>query len=401
MIKIFTPLFLLFCSFGIQNSYAQNTLTTALKEQGFENIRLLETEDACTISIENKSYRSDVLGITLAMNTISDQIEDNKQINLLLLDNGLPVLVFRVQVQAWKEFKKEGISPDDFSGHFEVSRDVRSEWERIKSISPENRVIRQADLIFYPNMAFRNTRRDKIYETRFEIAPALEHSLWKGNKITGQVIFPIHNELGYEGDFIRPGFVTLTQNINLPKRWFAQLSSGNFSNNRYGFSGSLNHSFKNENWLLELNAGLTGASHFYDYTWTHTALEAFTASAFLSWMCPQFNLQFKGGVAQYIYKDKGLYGSLTRYFGETMVEFYAMLGEDDFNGGFRVSIPLPGKKRIRKGKIIKITIPESYCLSYNAGTELYYGQMFSSNRVNNKRRMRKFPVVLKNQIVHF
>jgi len=401
MSKILTPLFLLFYLLGILNCYSQNTLTSALEEQGFENIRILETKDAITISIENKSYRSDVRGITIALNTISEQVENEKQINLLLLNNDLPVLIFRVQVQAWKEFKKEDITPDYFSGQFEVSRDTRYEWESLKSISPANRVIRQADLIIYPNIAFRNTRRDKLYETRFEIAPALEHSLWRGNKITGQVIFPIHNELGYEGDFIRPGFVTLSQEINLPKRWFAQVNSGNFSNNRYGFDCSLNHSFKNENWLLELNAGFTGASYFYDNTWTHTSLDAFTASASISWFYPQYNLQFKGGVAQYIYQDKGLHGSLTRYFGETMVEFYAMLGEDDFNGGFRVTIPLPFKKRLRKGKIIKITIPESLRLSYNAGTELYYGQMYSTNKQGSKTTIRKFPKLLKNQIINF
>jgi len=233
---------------------------------------------------------------------------------------------------------------------------------------------------------------------QLNLAPALEFSVWKGMNFTGQMIFPIINELGYEGGFVRPGYVTLSQEFRLPRQWFVKATAGNFSDTRYGIDLSLKHHLANERWNIELNAGLTGSSHFFDYKWTKSSMNTITWSAAASYYYPRYGLKFKAGAAQYIYKDRGLFASCTRYFGEKAFGFYALLGEQSTNGGFHLTFPFPDKKRSSR-KAFRITIPKYYEMSYDAGTEFLNGQIYKTspdlNRINNNNH----PEYLINEIL--
>ena len=162
----------------------------------------------------------------------------------------------------------------------------------------DNRNTGKFDFIVYPQFAFRNTTLEKLYEVQLNVAPAIEFSIWKGMNFTGQVIFPVINELGYEGGFIRPGYVTLSQDFRLPKQWFGKASMGNFSDTRYGIDFTMKHPFRNENWNLDLNIGLTGSSHFIDSRWTRTNLNTVTWASSVSYYYPHLNLRFKAGAAE-------------------------------------------------------------------------------------------------------
>ena len=78
----------------------------------------------------------------------------------------------------------------------------------------------------YPELLFRNYILSKVYEIVVNVSPAIEVSLWKGMKLTGQVIFPIYNDYGQRYKQIRPGFVTLSQTVRLPQRTFLTASVG-------------------------------------------------------------------------------------------------------------------------------------------------------------------------------
>ena len=108
---------------------------------------------------------------------------------------------------------------------------------------------------------------------------------------------------------------------------------------------------------------------------------------------------FEGGAAQYIYNDRGLFATCTRFFGETSVGFYALVNEKNLNGGFIVTIPFPFKKRLKRS-LIRLTIPDNFNLGYNAGAELYYSQNFRSNIDDNLINNINFTVMFKNEIIN-
>lgn len=377
------------------------TLPEKLKEAGFENIRTRTLNNVCYVSIENKVYRSDAHGVTTALDLIVEALADSLEVQLLLLENDVPQVLLSVNAKTWTAFRNKSLSKETFAEEFRVTREVMQMWSKLKPTASANKGKYKADLLIYPDFAYENRRLDKIYETRFGIAPLLKHSFWRGNEVNAQLIFPIHNELGHEGDYIRPGYLTLSQEFLPADRWVVKLTAGNFSHNRYGIHGQLNHNLSNENWNLELDAGYTGSSYFYEHRWSKSALNTFTGSASLSWLYPEYNLQLKGGVARYINNDTGIYATVKRYFRNAAIEFYAQYSSDNLNGGVNLSIPLPPRKRSRIKNSILLTLPEDLYFSYNAGTESHYGQFYRPEYVVNKIKIRKFPLLIKNQIINY
>lgn len=357
-----------------------------LHQSGLENLRLLQTEGKLTLCFENVTYRWQVLCLAQTIDHLTDSLTEPVDLEIILLEKNIPKLLVKVNSADWKNFRIGNLPAGEFSSKLTITAKTDEVWSKIKNQEAGNKSVGKFDLIMYPQFAFKNTYLKKLYEVQLNLAPAIEFSMWKGMSFTGQVIFPIINELGYEGGFIRPGYVTLSQEIRLPRQWFVKATAGNFSDTRYGLDLMLKHPLPNERWNIELNAGLTGSSHFFDYKWTNSSLNTLTGSASISYYFPRYNLKFKAGAAQYIYKDRGLFASCTRFFGEKAFGFYAMLGEHNSNGGFHLTIPFPIQKRSSR-KLFRLTVPKYYEMSYDGGTEFLNGQTYGTspdqNRINN------------------
>lgn len=380
-------------------SQSLDSLSLGLETLGFENIRNVKSDGIYYISVENNVYRWDALAIAEALDLISGLVPDSSKINLLMVEKGIPNNLVSVNSTSWKDFRSGTLDKEQFSDRFRVTWEIDESWNKLKKYKPANRNTGKTDVVIYPQFSYQNIRVAKIYETQFNIAPAVEFSLWRGNKITGQVIFPLHNELGYEGNFIRPGYLSVSQQFRIHKNWMGKFSAGNFSNSRYGFDLYFMHPLQNENWNLELRAGVTGSSHFFDSKLTHGEFNSFSWSSSLSWYYQRFNIVLKAGAAQYIYNDMGLYATCTRFFGETTIGFFAQAYKIGYNGGFMVSIPFPLKKRSTR-KLIRVTVPKHFDLNYSSSNEFYYRQSFRTNPDENKIKFHSFARLFKNQILN-
>ena len=100
---------------------------------------------------------------------------------------------------------------------FHISYTIDKNYNLFSADQARNSNINKIDFVVYPQLALQNTSLNQIYETQFNLAPAMEMDLWSGMQFTGQVIFPIINDLGPQGDQIRPGFVNLAQNFRIGK----------------------------------------------------------------------------------------------------------------------------------------------------------------------------------------
>lgn len=369
-----------------------------LQQSGLENLRLLQAEGKLTLCFENITYRWQVMGIVQSIDQLTDSLTEPVDLEVILLEKNIPRLLVKINSADWKNFRNGNLPAGEFSSKLKISAKTEDAWNRIKNLEAGNKSTGKFDLIVYPQFAFKNTLKKKLYEVQLNLAPAIEFSMWKGMNFTGQVIFPIINELGYEGGFIRPGYVTLSQEFRLPRQWFVKGTAGNFSDTRYGIDFLLKHPLRNERWNIELNAGLTGSSHFFDYKWTNSSMNTLTWSVAASYYVPQFDLKLKAGAAQYIYKDRGLFASCTRFFGEKAFGFYALLGEHDSNGGFHLSFPLPFQKRSVR-KLFRISVPKYYEMTYDGGTEFLNGQSYGTSPDQNRINNNNHPDYLINEII--
>lgn len=99
----------------------------------------------------------------------------------------------------------------------------------------KNSSLFKVDVLVYPQLAFRNLLLTQIYQVLFDLSPAVEVSLWKGMKLTGQLKIPVYNDgYGSYEDKIHPGHLTISQRFRLPYNVFGKVTMGYFNADRYG-----------------------------------------------------------------------------------------------------------------------------------------------------------------------
>ena len=117
---------------------------------------------------------------------------------------------------------------------WEVSYNLGKNWRQATKGKKKNGSLFKVDIVVYPELYFKNVVITQIYQVLFNLSPAIEVSLWKGMKLTAQMILPIYND-GYPNGYkkVRPGFVELAQSVRLPYNTFARLAIGHFNNDRF------------------------------------------------------------------------------------------------------------------------------------------------------------------------
>ena len=217
-------------------------------------------------------------------------------------------------------------------------------------------------------------------------------------QFTAQIIFPIVNDYGKEGDQIRLGFLTLSQNFRVFKQLFGKVSIGNFNNNRYGLDFSLHYPFKNTRWEVGGNVGYTGSSHFIDGWWVLDEINTFTWSVMAGYFLPKFSLQTNISYGKFLFGDYGARLDCTRLFGETAIGFYFMYSGGEPNGGFHFAIPIPPRKRWKR-RTIRIVPLKYFDWEYNAGTEFELGRYYEVRPNENRTEHYFNPNYIQNELL--
>ena len=372
---------------GNELSYAQ-----------FENVRAIRTEGKYLIAFEDNCYRWNVAGLSSALDLISTYAK-GKPVTVFLLNKGIPQIkidISNTNVISSISSRKSEVLEDEFN----VSYATGDEWEVLKNIAPINPPENKIDLVIYPQFGLRNMTLSQIYEIQFNLAPTLEVSLWKGMYFTGQVIFPIVDDLTTQKYNIRPGFVTLSQNFRLPFAIFGRATIGNFSSNRYGIDINIEHPFAYTNWTVGFNAGLTGKSEFRNGQWITGEANTQTWFVKTGYFYSNLDVKFDLSYGKYLNGDRGFRADCTRHIGANTVGFFAMRSGGKINGGFHFSVPILPIKRNRKHALR--VIPTRFIdWEYNAGTEFYYGKTYETRPNENKSEHFINPDYIRNEILNY
>lgn len=317
-----------------------------LQHAGIENIRYLENENNITVSFENNVYRSVYSGIGKAINACLKSSENIKEIQLVVLDNNIPRLLITLPKTLLKAYQSGDISQEIIYRRMVISTDTDN---AIKMLRGSGKMINpsawKTDIVVYPELFLKNTSFNKLYTYAISLSPALEMGLWKGGKLTAQVVLPVATNLYGEYRKIHPGVMTLSQEVRLKYNFLGRITAGNFTHNRMG--AQMEMRYTTGNGRLEIGA-LLGSTVYSGVVegegWYISTRQRINAAIMASVYEPHTNLQFDLQAGRYIYGDYGARGDCTRHFGEYAVGLYGMYIEGEFNGGFHLSIPLPGRK---------------------------------------------------------
>ena len=333
----------------------------ALEEQGFSNIRVARRDSLTVVTIQNDAYKLQASGIAAATRTLEKEgLLENGVVKLIVLDYDVPqvTLTYDSKVGDWKA-----------SHHLD-----KEDWKLARTALKTSSSFGKVDVVVYPQVSLMNLIITQVYQSLWQLSPAVEMTLWPGSKLSYQVKFPIYND-GYgsrEGK-IHPGMITLSQRFRLPYDIIGRASAGIFSNNRYGVALDLKRRFSFAPWLmLEGGFSMIGLCYFEGFTFhVSPELEPFWyAGGNAYW--PKAQTEFRAKVQKFLLADYGVKAEMIRHFRYCSIGFYVEKGLNTYahtNGGFRFQIALPPYRYKRPGYWPRVTTSGQMGMGYNANNE--------------------------------
>lgn len=365
---------------------------------GFENVRWVENDSERIYTIENVAYKIQEEGIAKAIETIEKHgLPKGKKCKVIVTRLDIPELSLTYQVLD---------SKDTTRGKWKASYDTRNSWKEVKKEKKKNDSRFKTDILIYPQLSFQNMDITKIYQVMFSLNPALEISLWQGMKFTGQVILPLYVDTeGYAAyspiyKKVRPGFITLSQRINLPYKFKAKATIGFFNQDQHGIDIQLFRPFKDERFSLESRIGYTGWGYWDGFKHKYNGKYQWTWSCGGNFFWPQYNTLFSLKAEQYLLGEKGVRFDMIRNFKYVSIGFYAMKAENaSSNGGFRFQVALPPYKHKKHKYIPRVTMSKNMGIIYNAGNErIYYRQYRVESSDNIMEQNSLNPIFIENEL---
>jgi len=340
----------------------QNLLEKKIIEAGFENVREVEYDEKVLVYAEGTAYINKERALAVIKEILENEAElKNKNVELVLMSNGIPVS--RLISVAGREGKE---SKWVISSKFINNNIVLSNTDREKGdFFNENRW--RADLKFYPQFRFKNSRLDKMYVLQLNLNPTFELNMWRGAKFTAQLIIPVYNEYSLEESRVRPGFVTISQHLRLPGNFHIMATAGNFNMFRTGADVKL---FKPVTPKMGIYAqfGVTGWSVPMFQKWLFYDFGQISWRVGANYYLPEKKVVANVNISQYLENDIAVRGEVIRYFRNTSVGFYIQsLNYEGYiiNGGFFFSVKLPPYKH-KRAKWMRITTGDNFSVEYIA-----------------------------------
>lgn len=364
MRKLFWFLINLFViSFSKADAQKRESPVEILNRLELENIRCWDNDTICVLSFEDNIHKLRDVGIQSIIRQLPDM---QKTVYIVLLHNGTPeLLLFSV---SGKNNPKE----------WKVSYYTDKYWNEIKQFNESNSSLFKFELVFYPEIKFRNIKLEKMYDWMVNISPAIQFSAWKGMLFTGQVIFPVVNQYGEQYSQIRPGILAVSQRLRLPLRLFVKTTVGTFTRDRWGVDLKLFHPLKNERFAFRAQAGLTGSSTWWKWNWYYSSPKRLTWSLGGQYYNPRYQVQTMLHVSRYLAGDHGVRMDMMRHFRYTTIGLYGLkTNKSSWNGGFYFSVALPPYKR--KHNKIRVATADYFTMEYNAKVESYYGNSYKTS----------------------
>ena len=363
---------------------AQN-VKDALLRQGFENVAVNVSGDTLYAVIEDPRYRGTFRGAGEALKTMAREAPQCSHFELVVEEYMVP----KVAVHATTDGTLWNVDVDYSTSSIGVAArqtDTETESARKGWNAPSpyrldvSKSIGKVDLTFYPLVWLDNHLLDKLYLYGVFLAPALETTLWWGNRVTIQPIVPVANNYEkYSPDRrFQWGVVSVQQDIVNTGKWWARVAAGTFRTNRIGFNANVGFRVS-KNLDVSLVGNWTATCENRWYEWHFGEEYGRYLHAKLDWFEPRTLLQVQLSVGQFLYGDRGARIDVSRHFGEYVIGLYGVYTKGknqewmhgEHNAGFHFAIPFGGKSQYRKG-YFRVKLPEYFDWEYSMVSNYEY-----------------------------
>jgi len=359
---------IMFAIFNCSSCLAQNP-ESKLKELGFENVDLTCIGDTMYLSVEDPVYRGTFRGAGVALKNLSLLCPSIHCYDVVVKEDNVDKYALSAQIE---------------NGHWRVEVDynssrvneiIRSNMNTGKAVRNYNKSVGKVNVTFYPIISFSNKVTYKLFTYGVMLAPAIETSLWKGNRVVVQPILPLFDNYdvfdNYDwygerlGDFshFQLGSVTIQQDLADNAKWWGRVYAGFFHYNNLGLNADFGYHL-NDRIDIGVKASATRWQDLNDgKLWVEDDVK-YSAILSLSYYEPKTSTELKVTGGRYLYGDYGARLDGICHFGEYSIGLYAIYAGDEYNGGFHFSIPVAGKAQKRMG-FVSLRVPEFFDWEYS------------------------------------
>lgn len=322
-----------------------------LNDAGLENVCVAVTDSCVYASFTDLTSRGTYRGAAKAIKMINSHYPQ-KIIKIAVFENMVPKVAVNASLvdSVWNI--KVGYDSKEITGMLDSSKRIGKSYGKV-------------DVSLYPIVTFQNNRLDKLCEYSLSLAPAFETTLWWGNRIYVQPVFPVvHNlERGDAGRYIHIGVANIRQDFVNNARWHATAALGFFLGDRVGLHAEIGYKL-NRYFDVTAHVGYTGAAYVDNTGFTATNWSRVNAMVKMDCYEPYTNMQLSVSGGRFLYGDYGVRADLVRHFSDYSIGLFGILTGGEHDAGFCFAIPFGGKSQKRNGAI-RIRLPQYFDWQYN------------------------------------
>lgn len=360
----------------------QNKVFSQMEAEGFQSISIKQEGELFFLAYENRVYRYEVAAIRHIIQLIAPTLKGKvTQLILITRKQQIPIVATKVKLVDYFAFVAGEIDLEIFTSRLQITQNdlllPKNGW----SINNKNTGTFRLEIVIEPDIKLALGGKPDPIQHQFNLIPTANLYLWKGALLKLQGILPISNELAIpEETIIRPGILSLSQQIRLPNNLFVGVSVGYFTNYRYGTSIDVAQYFFNGNLALRGQIGYTGYASYpkrlgvdeLEKIWQYGELEYTDYKFGVDYFVAKWNLKVGVEYGKVLYHKNIFQVSLNQRFKEIEFGLFGFKTDDGNNYGINLTIPIFPKK-YWKPKAVSIR-PSSH-LSYTYfSTERYVNQ---------------------------
>ncbi|HEX6911776.1 MAG TPA: hypothetical protein VF142_15340 [Longimicrobium sp.] len=334
-------------------------VTRALVSDGFSNVATVVERERVFVTFENTRYRDLRRGLDEVAEQLLPAMGDGELVLVPTVD-GVPLGTARYSDAARD-------SSDSIPPARRTSLSLAGVPDGLLSTRRAGSSFGRVDVVVHPWFEASFGDYDEPVRSRPGVAPELRIALRRGLRLSTQVLFTLQDDLPTGESRVRPGLVTLSQTLRLPRNVFVHATAGAFTPNRYGADVQVRAYTPSGRWFAGGELAQTGLTSFARGDWQRFPINDRTALLEAGWRDLRHGLTVQATAGEFLSDERGVRLDVVRQFGEVDLGFFVVTSGEGKNGGVHLRIPL-GVSRHPKPHALRLRAADAFRWEYR-----YYG----------------------------
>lgn len=370
-----------------------------LAADGFENVIARSNDSFTLLVFEDSRYRYSAKGVMRAVIGTSPDLPLSTAHSFYIIKKyGVPL--FALESNSFTPMTSRAnnrriLLPQPKPSHRSAALIALS--RRFDSQNPSHF---KSDLVIHPDIRMSLGDYANPIAAQVNIMPELRTQLFNGLVLSASIILPLYNELETWGDYVRLGPTSLNYLARLGDGFFLYAAAGFFRGDRYGAQAGLKKFLLSGSLVLDARCGYSGYSLMDKGRIKYADPDALTFSASTTYFMRPLQLFLSLGAHRFIYKDYGLKFQVYRFFHDFQFGLWSVVANDEFNGGFQFSLPLP-PKRYRPRNRMRVRMASYFNWSYQAKRNTINGSRLRANELTDEMFIRYNPRYIDSKLTFF